>query len=61
MLERVTGLPGGVDGLRAKGKITREDYDLVLQSILEDARSQGGASSASEWQDALAWLSTPTA
>jgi hypothetical protein len=30
-----------LDGLRAKGKITREDYDSVVQPLLDDARSQG--------------------
>lgn len=41
MIERLTDLPAGVDGLRAKGKITREDYDCVLQRLLDEARSQG--------------------
>jgi hypothetical protein len=41
MIERLHDLPAGVDGLRAKGKVTREDYERVLQPILEEARSQG--------------------
>ena len=41
MLERLTDLPSGVDGLRAKGKVTREDYDSVFQPMMDDARSQG--------------------
>lgn len=41
MIERLTDLPAGFDGLRAKGKITREDYDSVLQPLLDNARSQG--------------------
>lgn len=41
MIERLTDLPPGVEGLRARGKITREDYERVLQPILDDAVSRG--------------------
>jgi hypothetical protein len=41
MLERLTNLPTGVDGLRAKGTITRDDYERVLQPLLDEARRQG--------------------
>jgi hypothetical protein len=41
MIERLKDLPSGVDGLRASGKVTREDYEGVVRPLLEDARSQG--------------------
>lgn len=41
MIERLSDLPAGVDGLRAKGTVTREDYDSVVQPLLDEARSQG--------------------
>lgn len=41
MIERLTDLPAGVEGLRAKGKVTREDYEGVVQPVLDEARSQG--------------------
>jgi len=66
MIERLLDLPGGVEGLRAKGRVTREDYDAVVQPILDDARSQGrrlrllyqfgpdfeGFSAGGAWEDA---------
>jgi hypothetical protein len=41
MIERVRDLPEGVDGLRATGMVTKDDYERVLQPILDEARSQG--------------------
>jgi hypothetical protein len=41
MIERLRDLPAGVDGLRASGKVTREDYEEVVRPLLEEARSQG--------------------
>jgi hypothetical protein len=41
MIERLKDLPGNVEGVRARGKVTKEDYEQVLQPILDDARSQG--------------------
>ena len=41
MLERLMGLPDGVDGLRAHGKITKHDYERVVRPLLDDARRQG--------------------
>jgi hypothetical protein len=41
MIERLRDLPAGVDGLRAKGKVTKQDYDTVLLPILDEARSHG--------------------
>jgi hypothetical protein len=41
MLERLTALPNGVDGVRARGRITKQDYDSVIRPLLDDARRQG--------------------
>ena len=41
MLERLKDLPDGVDGVRARGRVTRDDYEQVLEPILAEARSQG--------------------
>lgn len=38
MMERVAGLPEGVDGVRATGTLTRRDYLEVMNPILEAAR-----------------------
>ncbi|HUH01935.1 MAG TPA: STAS/SEC14 domain-containing protein [Kofleriaceae bacterium] len=38
MMERIEGLPEGVDGVRALGKLRRRDYRRVLKPILDDAR-----------------------
>jgi hypothetical protein len=41
MLERIANLPEGVWGLRATGKVSREDYDRVVLPLLEEARGHG--------------------
>jgi hypothetical protein len=41
MLEKLNDLPRGIDGLKAVGKITREDYEKVVEPILDDARREG--------------------
>jgi hypothetical protein len=41
MLERLKNMADGVDGILASGTITREDYDLVVEPLLEDARRDG--------------------
>ncbi|MEP6655502.1 MAG: STAS/SEC14 domain-containing protein [Myxococcales bacterium] len=41
MLEKLKDLPRGIEGLKAVGKITREDYDKVFEPILDDARREG--------------------
>src|SRR5512146_2555013 len=68
MSERLRDLPAGVEGLRASGSVTKEDYEKVLRPLLEDARSQGrrirllyqfgqefhGFTAGGAWEDA--WL-----
>jgi hypothetical protein len=41
MLERKMDLAPGVDGLRARGHLTRDDVDRVLAPMLEEARQKG--------------------
>ena len=41
MIENIAGLPPELDGLRAEGMVTREDYQQVLEPILEQARRDG--------------------
>jgi hypothetical protein len=41
MLERMSDIPAGLVGLRAVGKLSREDYESVFTPLLEGARSEG--------------------
>jgi hypothetical protein len=41
MLEILKDLPPGVDGVRATGTVSREDYDAVFRSLLESAHREG--------------------
>ena len=41
MLEPIHNLPAGLFGLRAIGKVSKDDYDQVLQPLLEEARREG--------------------
>jgi hypothetical protein len=41
MLERIENLPPDVWGLRAKGKVSRDDYEQLVLPHLEEARRQG--------------------
>lgn len=41
MIERLQDLPPGIDGVRARGTLTSDDYERVLLPILDEARSQG--------------------
>jgi hypothetical protein len=40
MIERIEGLPAGVDGVRCNGKLTREDYDAVVVPLLEQVQRE---------------------
>src|SRR6478752_301121 len=35
MIEKIHGLPDGIDGVRCEGKLTREDYDAVVVPLLD--------------------------
>lgn len=41
MLETIKGLPSGVEGVRANGRVTGEDYRRVMEPLLDDARRAG--------------------
>ena len=38
MLEPLKDLPPGIEGLKASGKVSKDDYDAVLEPMLERAR-----------------------
>jgi len=40
MIERLQGLPPGIDGLRAHGTVTAEDYRNSVRPLLDQARSE---------------------
>lgn len=41
MVARIEGMPAGTIGLRASGKLTREDYREVLEPALREAVESG--------------------
>jgi hypothetical protein len=41
MLQRINDLPAGIEGIRASGTVSGEDYERVMLPLLRDARSQG--------------------
>ena len=38
MLERIATLPPGIDGVKAVGKVSQQDYQQVLEPLIDDAR-----------------------
>ena len=40
MIERIQGLPAGVDGVRCNGKLTVEDYDAVVVPLLAEVQRE---------------------
>ncbi len=43
MVERIDDMPTGVIGLRASGKLTKDDYRNVLEPALKEATDSGEA------------------
>lgn len=41
MIERIEGMPAGTIGLRASGRLTREDYQQVLEPALREGVESG--------------------
>jgi hypothetical protein len=41
MIERIEGMPAGAIGLRASGKLTKEDYRTVLEPALAEGIESG--------------------
>jgi SpoIIAA-like len=43
MVERIDDVPAGVIGVRASGKLTKDDYESVLEPALKEAMDSGEA------------------
>jgi hypothetical protein len=43
MIERIDDVPAGVIGLRASGKLTKDDYQSVMEPALKEAIDSGEA------------------
>jgi hypothetical protein len=41
MLQRLSDLPEGIVGVKATGQLTRDDYERVLEPLLDGARREG--------------------
>jgi len=41
MIERIDGMPAGTVGLRASGKLSRDDYRNVLEPTLDEGVASG--------------------
>ncbi|WP_017598489.1 SpoIIAA family protein [Nocardiopsis lucentensis] len=41
MLERIPDAPAGVDALKAVGDVTKDDYETVIDPIVDEARREG--------------------
>lgn len=71
MFERIADLPTGIDGVRASGHLSREDYQTVMEPLIDAARRDGrrlrllvdigpgfkGFSPGAAWEDAKLGLS----
>lgn len=71
MLERLTDLPPGIDGVKATGKVSKHDYDEVMEPLINTARCEGrrlrllyeigpdfhGFTGGAAWEDAKLGLS----
>jgi hypothetical protein len=72
MLERLQDLPGGIDGVKAVGRVSREDYERVFEPLIDGARREGrrirllyqvgpefeGFSAGAAWEDAKLGLAS---
>lgn len=72
MLERLQDLPDGIDGVRAVGRVSREDYERVFEPLIDGARREGrrirllyqlgpefeGFSPGAAWEDAKLGLAS---
>ncbi len=41
MIEKLKNLPHGIDGVRAIGKVSKEDYEQIFVPLLDEARREG--------------------
>jgi stage II sporulation SpoAA-like protein len=72
MLERLQNLPPGIDGVKAVGRVSREDYERVVDPIVDAARREGrrirllyqvgpefeGFTAGAAWEDAKLGLAS---
>jgi hypothetical protein len=72
MLERIQNLPGGIDGVRAVGRVSKEDYEQVFGPLVGSARREGrrlrllyqvgpefeGFTTGAAWEDAKLGLAS---
>ena len=72
MLERLQGLPEGIDGVKAVGRVSKEDYERVFEPLIDGARREGrrirllyqfgpefeGLSPGAAWEDAKLGLAS---
>jgi stage II sporulation SpoAA-like protein len=72
MLERLQALPEGIDGVKAVGRVSREDYDQIFTPLIDAARRRGrrlrllyqlgpdfeGFSPGAAWEDAKLGLAS---
>ncbi len=70
MLEKLSDIPQGLDGVRAVGRLSKEDYEKVLEPLLGEARQVGrrvrflyelgpdfeGFTAGAAWEDAKVGL-----
>ncbi len=70
MLEKLKDLPKGIDGVKAVGRVSKEDYERVLEPMLDAARTDGrkvrflyqfgpdfeGLAPSAAWEDAKVGL-----
>lgn len=73
MLERIPDMPEGIVAIKAVGTITAEDYASVVESMLDDARTDGrrlrvllqlgpeyeGFTAGVVWEKAGTWMRHP--
>lgn len=48
MLERITDLPSGIDGVKAVGKVSRTDFEKVIEAEIQTFAYDG-------LDDAIGW------
>ncbi|MFD2351026.1 STAS/SEC14 domain-containing protein [Nonomuraea ferruginea] len=41
MLEKLTDVPPGVDAIRAVGHVSKDDYEIVIEPLVDEARREG--------------------
>jgi hypothetical protein len=72
MLERMQDLPEGIEGVKAVGRLSREDYERVFEPLIDNARREGrrirllyqfgpefeGLSPGAAWEDAKLGLAS---